>query len=181
MAGLYFREEELREEKNYQFLTKENSNNQPKADQPSAGTSSSYSFQELDLEKLFKNQKFKKQEKLKSKKLISELFLSQQNITQFPLKLVWKFQELKSPYPAQIAFSVPKKLFKKAVERNVIKRQMREVYRLNRYPLYKYLKESGQQASFMLIFVGKKKYIYTELETKFNELVTRFINSNENH
>ena len=171
MVELFFLVEERKAEKNLQFLTKENSNN----DTPS------FSYQELDLNQLFATQQFNKLEILKSKKLISELFLSKQSISNFPFRLIWNITDLKSPYPAQIAFSVPKRTFKKAVDRNAIKRQMREVYRLNRQGLYKSLKNSGQQAAFMLLFTGKKKYIYKELETKFNQLAQRFIEQHEHN
>jgi len=169
MVELFLHAEERKAEKNLQFLTKENSNN----------NAPSFSYQELDLDQLFENEKFNKLEKLKSRKLITELFSSQQSIAQFPFRLVWNITELNSPYPAQVAFSVPKRTFKKAVDRNFIKRQMRDVYRLNRRGLYKTLKNSNQQAAIMLLFTGKKKYIYKELEAKFNLLIQRFITQHE--
>ena len=76
---------------------------------------------------------FKKQERLKSKKTIELLFKNGNIINEFPVKAVW----IKTTLPekdavSQVSFSVPKRLFKKAIDRNRIKRLLRESYRLNK-------------------------------------------------
>ena len=80
---------------------------------------------------------FKKEERLKSKKLIDHLFKKGLVLHQYPFKVLYDFtddQDFK--FPAKIAVSVSKKLFKKAVERNHIKRKILEAYRINKSILY---------------------------------------------
>lgn len=75
--------------------------------------------------------KFPKTEKLKSEKLIKELFSTGSSFYSFPFKVLI----LPNPQPArshQVLFSVSKKSFAKAADRNLIKRRMRESYRLNK-------------------------------------------------
>ena len=90
------------------------------------------------------------------------------SISVAPVRLLWKPASLKCSYPAQIAFAVSKKKFSLAVDRNRIKRQMREVYRKNKTHLYALLTERNMQASLMLMFTGKEMPTYTELEKKFS-------------
>ena len=75
---------------------------------------------------------FPKDEKLTSEKLIQELFDKGSSFYLYPFKVFF----MPHPDPAQLThqvlISVSKKLFPKAVDRNLIKRRMREAYRLNK-------------------------------------------------
>ncbi len=72
--------------------------------------------------------------RLKSQKKIERLFLSGKRAQSFPLKSVFFFDP-NEPASVQIAVSVPKKLFKKAADRNLLKRRMREAFRLHQHQL----------------------------------------------
>ena len=74
----------------------------------------------------------KKSEILKHKKVISELFGKGSSFSIYPIKIIFK---IKSEGQHQVLFSVPKKKFKKAVERNKIRRRLKEAYRLNKHVL----------------------------------------------
>lgn len=69
-------------------------------------------------------------------------------------------------YPAQVAFAVPKKRFKRANQRNLIKRRIRESYRLNKNSLYEFLLEKEIKIQFLMIYVAPTVLTYHEIEPK---------------
>ncbi|MDZ4749129.1 MAG: ribonuclease P protein component [Saprospiraceae bacterium] len=77
-------------------------------------------------------------ERLSSLKAIEKLFKEGQSLAKYPVRLVWLevVEPEQSPSPVQVMFSVSKKKFSRAVDRNRIKRLMREGYRLNKPDLY---------------------------------------------
>ena len=115
---------------------------------------------------------FGKQEKLKSRKLIGKLFDEGESVKKFPVRLVYLQTEHTSNFPAQIGFSVPKRNFKRAVDRNRIKRLLREAYRLQKNELYQQLQKPY---IFMVTFIGKKEPTYLEVEQKIQQVFALFI------
>ena len=117
---------------------------------------------------------FGKDEKLCSQRLIGELFLSGSTFLCFPLKVVWKVELLETPHPAQVVFSVPKRLFKRAHDRNLLKRQMRETYRVRKHKLYELLSSNGKKIVFMLVYIAKEKVEFKQLENAMNKVIAKF-------
>jgi len=75
-------------------------------------------------------------------------------------------------FPAQIVFSVSKKRFKRAVDRNSIKRLTRETYRLHKQQyLYDVLNSSGKKIVFSLGYIGKEIGTYDFVEKKMVKLL----------
>lgn len=109
-----------------------------------------------------------KAEKLKSRKLIEALFVDGLTITKPPLK-VYYTPNLESEV-SQVSFAVPKRNFKHAVDRNRIKRQLREVYRLNKQEL---LANNDVKFSFLFLYVGKASPRYESLETAMKFLLLK--------
>jgi len=99
---------------------------------------------------------FGKDEKLKSKKIIDQLFKEGKSVSTNGFTLVYLVKPLSTFYPVQAGFSVPKKHFKHAVDRNRIKRLMREAYRLNKVSLYENLAGRKEQMAIMFVYKGKE-------------------------
>lgn len=116
--------------------------------------------------------KFSKKEKLKSRKAIEQLFQARQSVHVFPLRLIWrKLDHPLSQSPAQFAVSVPKRVFPKAVDRNRIKRIIREVYRLNKVEFYEALPKGDGQYGCMFLYSGKRAPTFKEIEQSFKKLI----------
>ena len=70
----------------------------------------------------------------------------------------------------KVAVSVPKKLFKKAVDRNTLKRRLRESVRLNQASLNEVCQSANISLDFMLIFVGKEMTDYQQIDNAVRSL-----------
>lgn len=130
-----------------------------------SSSSASKSFDAFDPEKLKGKNTFGREEKLKSKKIIEQVFKQGKSFSKNGFTLVYFPVNLASFYPAQAGFTVSKVNFKRAVDRNRIKRLMREAYRLNKISLYQSLTASKQQIALMLIYKGKEMPDYVLAET----------------
>lgn len=74
--------------------------------------------------------RFKKKERLKEKKYIQQLFVEGKKLR---LSLLNFYYLRSNKHTHQVIFSVPKRLIKKAVERNSIRRKIKEAYRVTKY------------------------------------------------
>ena len=117
---------------------------------------------------------FSKKEKLKSKKLIDKLFTEGQSISAYPLRLVYLPTEFTEPIPIKTSVSVSKRYFKNAVDRNRLKRLMREAYRLNKPQLFNKI---STQYAFMILYIGKEGTDFATVENSMQKLFTKFITS----
>ena len=79
------------------------------------------------------------------------------------------------PFPVQIAFSVPKRRYKRANRRNTIKRRMREAFRLHKSKLYSTLTEKQIKIQILIVYIAPEELIYHELETKFKMVLDQII------
>ncbi|MFD1631449.1 ribonuclease P protein component [Pseudopedobacter beijingensis] len=124
-----------------------------------------------------KDNTFKKEERLCSKRLLNSLFASSSSFLLYPFRVVWKESEdLTQKYPAQVVISVPKKRFKHSVDRNLIKRRIREAYRKNKGDLlYKALVEDNQKIVFSINYVGKEILDYHFLEEKMVKMLKMLV------
>ncbi|MGB3949022.1 MAG: ribonuclease P protein component [Bacteroidia bacterium] len=109
-------------------------------------------------------QSFTKEERLCSKIALDDLFEKGSSFHSFPFKIVWQITKKTIPFQAQVAISVPKRYFKRAVDRNKIKRRIREVYRKNKASFYENLGE--KQLLFIIVYTSKTIIEYKELEDR---------------
>lgn len=123
-------------------------------------------------------QTFTKEERLTNKKYFEQLFSEGKQFKLFPFRLVYLKKKLETTKPIQAGIAVPKRLIKKAVQRNRIKRQMREAYRKNKQLIYSNITESH---ILLISFIDTNEWKSIELEEKMKKLLEKFIlMTNEN-
>ena len=118
-----------------------------------------------------------KQERLKSRKLIERLYQEGNSVKTFPLRMMFLQTTHTSDFPCQIGVSVPKRNFKLAVDRNRIKRLMRETYRLQKEIVYDNLETPYV---FMISYLGKEEWKYEDLYPKMEKLLMLFVSEVKN-
>ncbi|MFS4455374.1 ribonuclease P protein component [Maribacter sp. 2304DJ31-5] len=114
---------------------------------------------------------YPKKEKLKSKKLIEKLFSEGKSVSIYPIKLIYLPTMLPEEVKVQCGVAVAKKNFKSAVQRNRIKRLLREAYRLNKAVVFNNTK--GKFA-FLFLYLGKEIPSFKGLEPKMKLLLEKF-------
>lgn len=116
-------------------------------------------------------QSFPKIEKLKSRKRIDKVFREGRSVSQFPLKLIYLPASFPEEVPAQVAVTASKRNFKRAVDRNRVKRLMREAWRLQKYP---WLQTMDRSYAMVFIYTGKDLPELKPLMHSMDKLMTKF-------
>lgn len=116
---------------------------------------------------------FRKDEILRKKKLIDQLFAEGTSFFVYPFKIFILPAPLETPFPVQVLISVSKRSFKYAVDRNRIKRQIREIYRLNKHLLYDHLGKNNEQCVMAIIYTAKIHLSSEEMEIKIKAVLKR--------
>lgn len=118
---------------------------------------------------------FNKEERLCSIKLIDKLFHDGSSFLLYPFRIVWLDDNSESGNTVRVLISVPKKRFKKAVDRNLIKRRIREIYRLQKAEhLYPFLEEHSANILLGINYVGNNIAEYSFMEKKLNAAIAKF-------
>jgi len=118
-------------------------------------------------------QSFPKKERLTHRKSVQELFSKGQAAFLYPLKVLY-IPRLDGGLPSypKILIAVPKKRFKKAVERNRLKRKIREAYRTQKNQIdFLYSEHSPKSMAF--IYVGKEDMPYAQLKMKLKAAISK--------
>ena len=118
---------------------------------------------------------FPKEEHLCRKKLIEQLFSKQgSSFGVYPLRFTWLPAPARHHGPPQVLVSVSKRTFKRAVDRNRLKRLLREAYRLNKYRLLE--AENGHPVALLgILYTGKEKSELLLIEKKLISGLNRLL------
>ncbi|OKS87229.1 ribonuclease P protein component [Mucilaginibacter polytrichastri] len=110
---------------------------------------------------------FRKEERLCNKRLLEELFPKGSSFLCYPFRVSWRLADAAQTVPVQVVFPVPKKRYKHAVDRNLIRRRMREAYRLQKQQnLYDILNQANIKLTLSLSYIGKEIEPYQLMEKK---------------
>jgi ribonuclease P protein component len=118
---------------------------------------------------------FHKQERLCSKKQMEVLFKNGTSHNAYPVKLIYLVTPVDLQFPAQAMFVVPKRNFKRSPDRNLLKRRMREVYRLQKRFLYQELTAANKKCIIAFLYTGKKEEKYDVIELAIKKLLNKIM------
>lgn len=113
---------------------------------------------------------FPSSERVKSRITVGRLFGDCDSGFVFPLKYKLIIEESTSPC-VEVLFSVPKRFLKRANRRNLLKRRMRESYRLSKSSLQSLATERGRAVRIALIYISKEELPYKTI----NNAITRIL------
>jgi len=109
---------------------------------------------------------FTKEERLCHKRDISSLFAKGIYFYVQGIKTIWHPNEKNHPYPVRLVISVPKRNFKHAVDRNTIKRLIRESWRCNKNAFYEFLLDKNVCLDLGFVFTGKSIPSFKQVDDK---------------
>jgi ribonuclease P protein component len=125
------------------------------------------------------NQTFSKDERLCRKILITKLFREGHSFYIHPFRVTFIETEIPVNFPAQLLISVPKQIHKKAVDRNTVKRRIRESYRTNKEILYEALNGQKIQMAFCITYTAKEILPSSLIREKIILLLLRLTKGHE--
>jgi ribonuclease P protein component len=124
-------------------------------------------------------QTFSKDERLCSQIITRRLFAEGLAFNLRPFRVKWLLQPLDLPSPVQVLISVPKSNFRKAVHRNLIRRRIKEAYRMNKHLIYNSLSSKGWQMALCITYTAKEIEPFDLIQVKIILLLQRLTIENE--
>lgn len=118
------------------------------------------------------NNTYSKQEKLKSRKALEQLFAKGKSFSVFPIKV---FYTVSDGELVQAGVGVSSRIFKKAHDRNKVKRLLREVYRTQKQPLYTNVASNQQQLNVFFLYIGKELPVFADLQIAMEKTLEKLI------
>ena len=127
-----------------------------------------------------KRNTFPLKEHLKSKKVIEQVYANGASVTSFPLRAVFIEQPVETQEStAAILINVAKKRFRHAVDRNLVKRRIREAYRTSKHPFIQSLEKSGKKMAVAIIYIDNKHNSTAFIRKKMGKLLENILAKHE--
>lgn len=118
---------------------------------------------------------FPKNDRLCSHNDIEELFTTGKSFICYPYRVVFMEKKLEDEQEAKVLISVSKRKFKRAVHRNLLKRRIKEAYRLNRSDFKRFLFENNKQIIFGLVYISSDKLPYSGIEKGMKKTLSKLL------
>lgn len=115
---------------------------------------------------------FAKNEKLTGETTVNELFLKGESFIAYPVRVVWTY-EMAEAASLKVLMSVPKKKLKHAVDRNRVKRLLREAYRHHKQELSSLILEKGLQVKVAFVWIPNEVLEYAKVERKVADALSK--------
>jgi len=116
---------------------------------------------------------FPKKQKLCNETAIKEMFSNGNSFVIHTIRLVWKEQVNSDDVAIKSIIVVPKKQLKLAADRNIVRRRMKEAYRLNKSTIENSLKNKGKQLNIAIVYQNDKRLSYKVIEEKIKLILGR--------
>ena len=116
---------------------------------------------------------FRKEERLCSRRLIDQLYAEGHRLMAFPFSVQWMAVERGQLHAdgCQVMIVAPKRRFHHAVDRNRVRRLVRECYRQRKESLYAFLKEHDTGIVFSMVYVHNEIFAYDQLGHKMDKML----------
>ncbi|MBT9484250.1 ribonuclease P protein component [Sediminibacterium sp.] len=134
------------------------------------------------------NNTYSKQEKLKSRKALEQLFAKGKSFSVFPIKVFYTVSDqlvgevidnpeikINETGLVQAGVGVSSRIFKKAHDRNKVKRLLREVYRTQKQSLYISVASNQQQLNVFFLYIGKELPVFADLQIAMEKTLEKLI------
>ena len=118
---------------------------------------------------------FRKHERLCGRLRIEEVVKTGRTIHVPPFKLVGKVMELPTTAAAQVAFAIPKRNLRNAVDRNRMRRLMREAYRMNKHAYHERLQAKGKQCAWLFVYQARTVIDLAMTQDKITRALHRWL------
>lgn len=121
------------------------------------------------------DKRFGKKYKLCNEKQIELVFAAKNSVKSYPFVIHFADLQSQTDVPFQITISAPKRNFKKAHERNRIKRILREAIRENKLILETFLMENERKLALFMIYTAKEELSFDVLQKKMKNVLNQLI------